>query len=86
MREDETISKGYESDRAPPISEQSYKVHSNNSPDDLSVLTQGKKLPKQLKWVLVSEGNQDVVHDDKQPKGLKGFLNSLKPLENRSIE
>lgn len=39
----------------------SYKAHSNNSPDDLSVA--GKKLPKQLKWVLVSEEN-----GDQQPK------------------
>jgi hypothetical protein len=37
---------------------QSYKGHSNNSPDDLSILTPGKKLPKQLKWILVSENNE----------------------------
>ena len=43
--------------------EQSYKVHSNNSPDDLSILTSGKKLPKQLKWILVSEGNDPTTKE-----------------------
>ena len=46
-------------DQAEEESEQnismSYKAHSNNSPDDLSLA--GKKVPKQLKWILVSEGN-----------------------------
>jgi len=32
---------------------QSYKGHSNNSPDDLSIINSSKKLPKQLKWILV---------------------------------
>jgi len=52
----------------------SYKGHSNNSPDDLSLA--GKKLPKQLKWILVSEGN-----GEQQPRqaGLRGFLNGLRP-------
>lgn len=39
---------------------QSYKVHSNNSPDDdLSISTPGKKAPKRLKWILVREGNEN---------------------------
>lgn len=42
---------------------QSYKGHSNNSPDDLSILAPGKKLPKQLKWILVSESNDTGAGD-----------------------
>ena len=42
---------------------QSYKGHSNNSPDDLSILAPGKKLPKQLKWILVSENNENHAVD-----------------------
>ena len=44
---------------------QSYKVHSNNSPDDdLSITTpggasSGKKMPQRLKWILVREGNEN---------------------------
>jgi hypothetical protein len=35
--------------------ENSYKTHSNNSPDDISLLQANALAQKQLKWILVSE-------------------------------
>ena len=57
---------------------QSYKAHSNNSPDDdLSISTPGKKAPKRLKWILVREGIENQNQNAAQNGGLRGFLNNL---------
>ena len=63
---------------------QSYKVHSNNSPDDdcsSGSPSKIKQLGKRLKWVLVKEGGADE-NDQSQLKvkrgGLKQLLESLK--------
>lgn len=64
------------------VQSQSYKVHSNNSPDDeLSngSPTKMKATGKRLKWVLVSEGDTKHIKSGEHQTGtLKLFLNRIK--------